>query len=173
MMTPISYTSLWSRSWRSFYLSQRHFAGVPMILYTPKVSSERVVDAIGSTHRWRRNDAKVTCPCRSTPTMMGEMRDFSRKHETLSFDEQLVVSPKAIRLVAQIVRCIKNLAVFFVVSWIMINFAVINKSETLKTRLIRNRQYNKIRRAKRSKGPNYYIIIISLTRRFCSRKTFW
>jgi hypothetical protein len=56
--------------------------------------------------------------------MMGEMRDFSRKHETLSFDEQLVVSPKAIRLVAQIVRCIKNLAVFFADSFFLIIFAV-------------------------------------------------
>ena len=55
---------------------------------------------------------------------MGEMRDFLRKHETLSFDEQLVVSPKAIRLVAQIVRCIKNLAVFFAVSELFLIFAL-------------------------------------------------
>ena len=46
--------------WRSFHPFQWCFAVVPMILYPPKVSSERVVDAIGSTWRWRRNECKMT-----------------------------------------------------------------------------------------------------------------
>ena len=56
----LSVASLSGRSWRSFDPFQWHFAVVPTSLYPPKVTSERVVDAIGTPARWLRNDPKVT-----------------------------------------------------------------------------------------------------------------
>ena len=41
---------------------RRHLRPVPMILYSPKVSSERPQNAIGTSARNVRNDPKVTTP---------------------------------------------------------------------------------------------------------------
>ena len=46
--------SLWGRPGRFFHPKERHFAVVDAILYPPKVSSERVVDDVGTdgNKRW-------------------------------------------------------------------------------------------------------------------------
>ena len=44
--------SLFGRPERSYHPKVRHFAVVDAILYPPKVSSERVVDDVGTPQRW-------------------------------------------------------------------------------------------------------------------------
>ena len=51
--------SLSGRSERSYRPKIRHFAVVDAILYSPKVSSERVIDDIGTDENNRRNGSKV------------------------------------------------------------------------------------------------------------------
>ena len=45
---------------RSFHSKVRHFWSVVTILYPPKVSSERVVDDVGTNGNKRRNGSKVS-----------------------------------------------------------------------------------------------------------------
>ena len=52
--------SLYGRSDVIFGCFQRHLRPVPMMVYPPKVSSERPQDAIGTCGRNVRNDPKVT-----------------------------------------------------------------------------------------------------------------
>jgi len=49
--------SLSGRPRRFFHPKERHFAVVDAILYPPKVSSERVVDDVGTDENKRRNGA--------------------------------------------------------------------------------------------------------------------
>jgi len=51
--------SLFGRPERSYHPKVRHFAVVDAILYPPKVSSERVVDDVGTDGNNRRNGSKV------------------------------------------------------------------------------------------------------------------
>jgi hypothetical protein len=51
--------SLLGRPERSYHPKVRHFAVVDAILYPPKVSSERVVDDVGTDGNNRRNGSKV------------------------------------------------------------------------------------------------------------------
>ena len=51
--------SLSGRSERFYHPKVRHFAIVDAILYPPKVSSERVIDDIGTDENNRRNGSKV------------------------------------------------------------------------------------------------------------------
>ena len=51
--------SLFGRPERSYRPKARHFAVVDAILYPPKVSSERVVDDVGTDGNNRRNGSKV------------------------------------------------------------------------------------------------------------------
>ena len=51
--------SLFGRPERSYHPKLRHFAVVDAILYPPKVSSERVVDDVGTDGNNRRNGSKV------------------------------------------------------------------------------------------------------------------
>ena len=51
--------SLLDRPERSYRPKVRHFAVVDAILYPPKVSSERVVDDVGTDGNNRRNGSKV------------------------------------------------------------------------------------------------------------------
>ena len=52
--------SLCGRPERSYRPKVRHFAVVDAILYPPKVSSERVVDDVGTDGNNRRNGSKVS-----------------------------------------------------------------------------------------------------------------
>ena len=52
--------SLFDRPERSYHPKVRHFAVVDAILYPPKVSSEQVVDDVGTDGNNRRNGSKVS-----------------------------------------------------------------------------------------------------------------
>ena len=52
--------SLLDRPERSYHPKARHFAVVDAILYPPKVSSEQVVDDVGTDGNNRRNGSKVS-----------------------------------------------------------------------------------------------------------------
>ena len=71
--------SLCGRPERSYRPKVRHFAVVDAILYPPKVSSEQVVDDVGTDGNNRRNGSKasslwLTCLLTLTTAVQGECR---------------------------------------------------------------------------------------------------
>ena len=78
--------SLCGRPERSYHPKVRHFAVVDAILYPPKVSSERVVDDVGTDGNNRRNGSKVsflwltclnTCKITKNPAYSGTFCEIS------------------------------------------------------------------------------------------------
>ena len=74
--------SLSGRSNVTFDPKVRHFTTVPMILYPPKVSSEHLVDDVGTSVNHHRNDPKVTILTKSAAFSLTNLGFAARKSRT-------------------------------------------------------------------------------------------